>query len=100
VAGLGLVTGFLAHRRTKKRKTIARAALATLLGMALVVAASWTGLHGQNERALRLLHDFGYPNVKRTVIAGMAHALNPEAVLDTFRPYVQNEKRRGDPLDN
>jgi predicted esterase len=100
VAGLGLGGSLLARKRTRKRKALAIGALATVLGTGLVVAASWMGLNAQNDRAIGLLHEFGYPNVKRTVIGGMAHALNPEAVLDTFRPYVQNEKRRSDPLAN
>jgi hypothetical protein len=98
VAGVGLVGTLLAWRWTRKRKWIARGVLAMVFGMGLVVAASWTGLNAQNDRAISLLHEFGYPNVKRTVIGGMVHTLNPEAVLDTFRPYVQNEKRRSDLL--
>ena len=48
------------------------------------------------DAAASALTEFGYANVKRTTVPGMGHSPAMVQVMDTFRPYMQGTKKRGD----
>jgi predicted esterase len=98
VLAVGLPLGWLVWRKTRKIKWVAAVGLCTLLALGLFLVGRITGLDYQANTAAQLLHDLGYPNVKRTLIPGMGHEGRPGPVIETFRPYWRKEKRRGDPL--
>ncbi len=57
------------------------------------------GIEPQTDAAERLLRDFGYPNVKRTMVPGLGHSAAQEQVIATFKPYWEGTRKRSDPQD-
>jgi poly(3-hydroxybutyrate) depolymerase len=51
------------------------------------------------EAAAAALERAGYANVKRTTVAGMGHSPAMVQVIDTFRPYLEGKKKRGEKQD-
>jgi predicted esterase len=97
VAGTGLILGWLVWRKTRRRKWVAAVALPTLLGLGLLATCRLSGLDAQKACAQWLLDHRGYTNVQQTEVPGMGHDIRPGLVIDTFRPYWEGRKKRGDP---
>lgn len=57
------------------------------------------GIEPQTDGAAALLKDFGYPNVKRTMVPGMGHSSAIDLVIATFKPYIEGVKKRSDKLE-
>jgi len=57
------------------------------------------GIEPQTDLAERLLKELKYPNYKRTMVPGMGHSAAQKHVIDTFKPYWEDKKKRGDKLD-
>jgi hypothetical protein len=99
VTAAGLALGLLVWRATKKVRWVVAVGLGTAAVLGLFGAGRTTGLDAQTDAAAGVLADLGYRNVKRTLIPGMGHEGRPGPVLDAFRPYVLNQKKRTDPVD-
>ncbi len=56
------------------------------------------GIEPQTDAAAVFLKDLGYPNVKRTLVPGMGHSSAIPQVIETFKPYWEGTKKRGDKL--
>lgn len=54
------------------------------------------GIDPQTEWAKKALDDLGYSNVAHTQVPGMGHSPAVAEVLETFRPYIEGTKKRGD----
>jgi poly(3-hydroxybutyrate) depolymerase len=57
------------------------------------------GIEPQTDAAEALLKELGYPNYKRTMVPGMGHSGAHQQVIETFKPYWEGRKKRGDKLD-
>src|SRR5262249_48279626 len=85
VAVLGALLGCLAWVNARNRRWVAILGCGTALAFGLLVVDRWRGIERQNDTAIRLLHDLGYADVRRTIVPGMGHDVRAQPVLDTFR---------------
>jgi pimeloyl-ACP methyl ester carboxylesterase len=97
IAVLAIAVGCVVWWKTRKIAWTAAAVgvpllIMTVLLATLIVIGETQGLAGQNERALKTLRQLNYPDIRCSIIPGMGHEFAIDAVIDTFRAYLQPEK--------